>query len=831
MRGQQAGRGSLVRWSDHRVFRSVEEWKSALMTLPSNSFFELLRSIFGNIKTPFSKQRLLDDLFILLSREEIRKTIAVYIDEKDQKIIAAVALLNEPSPGDMESFFAGEFSWTELHAVLVNLEERLILYRYRDEGIMRLALNPVLEQVLAPFIADTTHLFPSFPVSQSFSSGSREASGSGAQQKSSLSLVSIPDGRIMAALFALIFNEEELFKVEGGIRKKILDEGKNIFPNLDLEFSVRVLLALGLFRLEGRGLIPCRERIADFSELSSIERQEYWTAGVYICLNELNQDGNFPGTPGSPETGPDSPAGQSDGAGTSGGNNGNPPGEVPPSGIYSRNRLRGIALFLHRFKSLIDPERKYPEITLRRFGELLEKDDKEQRNSLGFDSKPPLPFDALLAVMERTGLLERTETFWKAGPGQIVPVKSDTDKETKEPVIAMDAAFSIILYPEISFADALMLGTFCSVKEKAGAEPLSRKEAPAVRAAGTAETAIYFELTRQSVMRGFDQGISADAMTKLLERLSLNRIDANLGWTLREWESRYAGVSLHQGVILTLAEDRRYLAEAEPVASLIRRKLAPGVYLLSSEERSEAVRALRRAGVDIVAQPPLVPADKDSFFVPGIEAERFRTIGFSRNSFPRLQQPAGDWAAGLGSDVRQSESPQSPPGSLQESAAIREKFHRILEKMLLTKPEQDELAARIERRLVLSDAQLEKASLRYEKLEARGLDYSGKLAIAKQAAESGSLVEISWPSPGGGTNRTAGIVQSLEKKEGESILILKSFYQEEGKTETSMKDLAGIAADSKDAGLSSGEKNVRVLRIPLAKISLLRRIKQSIFGE
>ena len=65
----------------HTPFRPVDDWKSALMTLPDNSFFELLRSVFGNIKTPFNKQRLMEDLFNLLSRDEIRKTIAAYIDE------------------------------------------------------------------------------------------------------------------------------------------------------------------------------------------------------------------------------------------------------------------------------------------------------------------------------------------------------------------------------------------------------------------------------------------------------------------------------------------------------------------------------------------------------------------------------------------------------------------------------------------------------------------------------------------------------------------------------------------------------------------------------
>ena len=84
------------------AFRSVDEWKAALMTLPDSSFFELLRSVFGNIKTPFNKQRLMEDLFIFLSRSETRKTITAYINGQDHKLIAATALLGEPAPGGLE---------------------------------------------------------------------------------------------------------------------------------------------------------------------------------------------------------------------------------------------------------------------------------------------------------------------------------------------------------------------------------------------------------------------------------------------------------------------------------------------------------------------------------------------------------------------------------------------------------------------------------------------------------------------------------------------------------------------------------------------------------
>jgi hypothetical protein len=726
-------------------FRPVDHWKSAIMSLPESNFFELLRSVFGNIKTPFSKHKLLEDLFAFLSKRENRKTIAAFIGEQDHKVIAATALLNEPETGDLESFFAGEMTVAELHAVIINLEERLILYRFRDEKSQRMALNPVLEEVLSPFIADTRPLFRSYPKGSFFpkeeSAAETEASP---QLNSRPSYVSDP--RIMAALFTFIIEEEELFKAETGtesrgtsfqetllpeLRKKVLDNVKKTFPDLDFELVLKNLIQLGLFRRADRLLISNSEKIAEYSDLSETERQEYWTAGLYICFREAEKKAadNF-------------------------------------SFSFSWNRLRSIASYIHRFRSMLDRGRVYPELTLKRLWELLEERTGEMARQ----------WPSFLAVMEKTGLLEakslpeKEETFW------FIPLEVPKKHSSGEPVIAMDTAFSFVLYPEISFADALALSAFCSIKECTG-------------------TLISFELTSKSAVRGFDQGLEAKDMIELLERLSENRLDSNLGWTLNEWEKRYNGVSLHQGIVLTLAEDNRYLAKAGAVSHLIGKTLAPGVYLLSTEERSVIVRALRKAGIDIVAQPP----EEAGFGMLN------RGVSF-KNSFPQLfSSGAADYGLAYSFPGAGNETPLKGEDASSEGAIIKEKLRGALGKMKITKQERDELLARIERGLVLNEAQLESASLRYEKLEARGLDYTGKTAIAKQAIETGSLLEITWPGRDGEPNRTVGIPQTLEKKEGDNILVLK-------------------------AGGNSGNA-ARVFKIPLGKISLLRRIKQSIFGE
>ena len=715
-------------------FRSPEDWKSALLTLPDSSYFELMRSVFGDIKTPFNKQRLVNDLESFLSKKDIQEIIAAYIDERDARIIAAVAILEEPVPGDLETFFAGEFSFAELHGALLNLEERLILYRFhgRDPDapefrgseaagtpVRRLALNPLLEPVLSPIIGNRNALFPSEPLSASAEHG--------------VAVHGPWDDRILAALFAFVAHEPDFFRAEGGIRKKVLDDGKALFDGLDLEALVGGLLALGLLRQgsEGfpEGLVLDGSKLRRFTALSYSERREYLAAGICVNAN----------TPRSALS------------------------------LYNRSRLLSLAGFISAFMGTLDPNRQYPKLTLIRLMDMLERNGLGRRGEQfgSFALNPRRTrlgdsdfFDSILEALRIAGLL-----CPGSGNAYFPGVPQKQDPAGGAAVIAMDTAFSCILYPEIDFADALSLAFFSLVRETGAA--------------------VRFELTRQSVVRGFDLGMDAKCIIALLDRLSGNQVEQNLSWTIKDWETRYSRVALFQGLALVLAEDRRYLAEAEPVSSLISRTLAPGVYLLSAGERADAIQALRRAGIDIVAQPPqgeAGPGGGPSLYPPLDRASRLL-----RDEF----QPLPDGKTILG---------ESPPDPLR-AGRHKERFKKALEKLSLAKAEREELSARIERRLILSESQLATASVRSEKLEARGLDYVGKTSIAKQAIASKQLIEIVWSGQQGEVNRAIGLPDALQKSGGETLLVLKP--------------------------VPPGDP----IRLPLGKIGLLRRVKQSIFGE
>jgi hypothetical protein len=703
-------------------FRSPEDWKSALMTLPDSSYFDLLRSVFGNIKTPFNKQRLLEDLTAFLSRRDIQTVLGAYIGPEDHRIIAAVAALEEPAPGELESFFSGELTFAEVHSRIINLEERLILYRIKVEGVYRLALNPILAPALAPFAEDLSPLFPSEEAGE-------PPEGPSPQPPAAL------DTPRLAALTAFVLERPDFFKARGGIRKKVLDEGRLLFPGMEPELALGALTAAGLFQYQGEGIFPHEGRFRAFAGLCPGERQEYTAAGLFLYLR----------------------------------------GAEP--GYFHRTRLQSARVFIHRFLAALEPGRLYPGITLKRIGDFSGPGPQDQGKpgdpSWGGAGKAAEPEAAgprsagpwsagsgldlaLQTALEKTGLLERR------GAGRWIRGAARCDEAAGDrPVIAPDTAFSWILYPEIPLADALKLAYFSSVRETG--------------------IAVRFEIQRESAVRGFDRNINADAMIELLERLSGKQADTNLVWQLRDWESRYSGAALYQGVVLTLSEDRRYLAEAQPMASLVTQTLAPGVYLLSAGDPAEAAEALQKAGLDIVARRDRSAADQ------GGAPER------SPYPSPAAAGPPSPAPGPAAAAHACREGPETA------AEAYQERFRGALKKLQISKAARDELAARIERRLILDESQLTGASIRDEKLEARGLDYVGKNTVARQALASKSLVEVLWPGTGETPNRAMGIPQALEKRDGETVLVLKPMPQ--------------------------GEE----FSLPLGRISLLRRIKQSIF--
>ncbi|MDR0706615.1 MAG: helicase-associated domain-containing protein [Treponema sp.] len=734
-------------------FGDIREWETALLTLPEQSFFSLVRSVFGSVKTPFSKQRLVDDLKAFLSNEENRKTLEAYIDEKDALLIASVAVLGNPTEQELADFIGGELDGN-IHAFLINMEERLIVYRFKKGRIAYIALNPLLEGVLGKFARNTRRLFP-------------RVSRVSRVEEEPEAYLSVIDDRFIAASFSFALEKKGGSRNGCGARKNGVGASKTGFPHAAryCTGALRVLDILHADDAKTEEKLEVNVRnVARFGKLSPRERLEYYVTGVYLYQHKtgsLQQRFN-------------------------------------EFNAFHQGQIKTIAAFVHQFLDFFDHGCRdgrcgvtwYPRITLQRIAILL------RRRGLGADQdrSVSLPnLEALLSCLEAMGILIPDESSlrrinpavfresrrgWEKD-GAAAGGASESSSRERQTVLTMDTEFSCILYPGIDFNDALNLAFFSEVCEMGAV--------------------VRFELTRESVVRGFDRGICADAMIRLLNRLSGDQVSHNLRYCLNDWEGRHRSVSLHHGLVLRLDEERRYLADIEPFSRFIAQALAPGVYLLYTTERSEVVRALRHVGIDIVAQNTRRAAGVNGVF-GGYASDDYEM------RFPALA--SSDLSPLLIGETEAQED--ALPLQPEQAARYLERFRRALDNSAVPKSKQEELKVHIENRLILNEEQLSADCVSYKKMEAHLLDQTGKISIIRDAITAKSAVDVRWITMDTNGEKTgpeglerhaerhaAGIPQKLEKSEGKRMLFLET---------------------------QEGE-----MRIPLRKILRIRKVKKSIF--
>jgi hypothetical protein len=735
---------------------TVADWKGALLTLNDGHFFDLMRSYLGDIRTPFNKQRLVDDLEGFLGRRDIQEAVASYLDEVDRRVIAAVGVLGDPAVEELAGFFEGEYSYAELHAILLNLEERLILFRLVEGGVRRLARNPVLAPVLDPIAVDRSRLFPSEPLPSSVDAGSAAPSREAAAL----------DDLFLAAVAAYVRGAPNLFRSDGTYRKKALEDIAAVFTIDRFTAAADALRAMGILEKDEGGLNVDEGRLESFGALPEADRAAYVAAGLIgAALEEVHRT---------------------------------------RSGRAPRDLLAAWARLTRRFVESLDAARRYPETTLFRLLDAAERavtlPRRRRWESRAADPAAELragaergPFRAaVLAAAVGAGLLRpEGDGFYS----RKVPGDPKGARGAASPAVSLDSAFSVIVQPGLAFSDAVRLTTF-----------LEPREAGAV---------VRFELTRDAAVRSFNRGLEPAAMVALLERLTGRPVPQNIRWSAGEWHARYAAAAVYRGVVLALAEDRRFIMQTPAMSALVSRVVAPGVYLLNVASEADAAAALGRAGMDIVAVPTAAASGNaagdasynasgdasgdDPRFAAFPPLEKARQTAAVETSVVGATSAAAA-AQSNGAAIRGATASDAAANAGEAAARLR-RLRSALEAKRLPKDQQDELSARVERRVILTESQLVGAAVRFEKLEAKGLDYVGKVRVAEQALSTGSLIELFWRGPKGEPNRALGAPAALDKAGGEVELVVDP--------------------------VPRGER----VRIAVGKISVIRRIKRSIFGE
>ncbi|MCX7655127.1 MAG: helicase-associated domain-containing protein [Treponemataceae bacterium] len=800
-------------------FPSIEKWKEALLALPDGTFLQLIRAYLGPVKTPYNKSRLIEDLQRFLSQDEVQQAVEIYLDPFDWQCVAAIMFLGEPEWEEVLYFFDPDYALGTLHERLVNLEERLIIFRYSDEEKIRLAINPLFRPVLGKHLSPAL-LFSSFGLEEGvlgdsdsaaqamgFSSStfseeevlagelaggaskeSEEISvpregfsvGNGGSllsaEKAGLPLVggtpeavdpmedAVSSGSLVSAkektcekgpfwvpwtelslgaLVVFLWHGQDLFRKDGSFTKKGLSQLGRLFPERDVAREILPLIgaceALGLFSLE-EGILSWNEPcLEEFACLENTSRISYLIVGLWVRKEE----------------------------------------KLPF--FERRRRFHYLLQVLLLFLKALPAHQRCSSGELRKLLIVAERAvyKAERRWGRSSQSQDLHPFS------------RRSEELWDylvwfgllvpRGPGQWQRVEILPLPQT-ERKIHIESAQSIIVFPGTSFAELLMVGRFC-------------------RLVGIDQT-LHFELNRDDVIKAFDAEWKANDIKEFLQHLSEYPLPENLLYLLDEWERRYYSVMIYQGPVLVLGKDRQYLAETEALKSYIRETLAPGVYLLSVRDPAPVQEALKRAGVDIIAQPPHPETGPAfGFLLSSLKSgslNQGRVSPFSSKGGHFFPLPVTFPEVSLEKVAKKTLVWKNKNN---EALLHRMGLQKKLAELSLSPEQKEELQSRIERRIILSESQLIPQSVRYERLEARGLDYVGKVRLVEQALAHHSLLEVLCRGPHGEPLKYVGEPKALEKRAAELYLVLKNHPEGQEKA------------------------------IPLGKISYIRRIRTSLFEE
>ena len=309
-----------------------------------------------------------------------------------------------------------------------------------------------------------------------------------------------------------------------------------------------------------------------------------------------------------------------------------------------------------------------------------------------------------------------------------VPVKAENVNSVEgspKKVISVDTSLSVTIMPGLSLLELLPFARMMDICHF--------------------DVAAVYEMNRHSMTRYFDSGAKPENIIALFDSYSAFSMPQNLQVIVEEWFASYSSAKLYCGYVLRLSEHNSAIVEKNPaVSSHIVERLAPGVYLLDSCSDEEVQNMMARSGME---------------FTGKIKKVSDRQVPISYLSINAVSS-----AGGLGGrKIRE----QAFDGKKAEETLLL--MEEALSKIEMPKEQREGLAERIERRIIVNPEQLRPNSVRFEKLEALAMDYSGKIHVVENALQTKSLVEIEVDDS---ESAITGLPLELEKTAGQANVTL-----------------------------------------------------------
>lgn len=632
--------------------QKIIDWRESFSILPDDYFFEIVRMYLGEVKTPYNKQKLIEELGAFIRKDENRRNIIALLDSNDIKLLSAVWLLPSCDEKKLESFLEPQFSLAEVYERVANLSERLVLYRVADKksGNVQIKINPLLEDELSSMLGMNALVSSS----ENFTPSDSE----------SFAL----SNEFFAVLVSYLVTNKKLCRSDGALKKHPAEELKNIFGSdrtAVIETLVRSMTNLSLLADSDSGLEIKWNVLSQFAGLSFQNRIAYLCAAVtrfsrrtLIMYVQLLTDA-----------------------------------------LYSvQKKYVSRADFKKIIFVLKEKTGGHELFGAGRVSELLRRAQSLQDDtSLSDSGISDLVIDNAVkfGVLEVAGKNEQGEKLFKVSEQFINPQQSEG--ESVQP-LSVDAAFSVSVMPGASLTQLLELVKFADAVQF--------------------DTVSAFTVSRSSVMRGFGLGMNAEKIISVLQKMSPYPVPQNLCVSVEEWYSSFNSAGLYKGYILRIPpESEKAVLKNPNFAPFVRETIAPGIILLDFDCDETACRIIQKAGLD---------------FVSGIKSE------------PQKQDPADFseiYCGGSYTDIFSAQK-ASQTSSENSAALVIEQLKEVLSSMKMSAEQKECLLERIERRVIVNPVQLRAESVRFEVLEAGGMDYTGKIHVIESAIQGGSLLEI-----------------------------------------------------------------------------------------
>jgi len=311
------------------------------------------------------------------------------------------------------------------------------------------------------------------------------------------------------------------------------------------------------------------------------------------------------------------------------------------------------------------------------------------------------------------------------------------NEQHSEPPLVIQPNFEITVKPFISLTDSLVLANAIEIRQY---DLFSR-----------------YILNRESFLRAFDKGIKSDVLLEKLRELSGKEIPQNVIISLQDWEEDHRKVTLYSGIVLKVSSDKQILIDnTDYLKPYIKEVLAPGVYLLGREQEKQWMEALRELSISPLPAGDLLNQNSTTenvsvnipFFDAELVAKRKNWVEKKDSNEPSIYNHIDCLLKNLNSSGIQGD-------------------------------EKKEITARIKRRLIILESQINRGIIRPEITEAKGMNFQGKVRLIESALLNRSdKLELNYYTPDG---IQSILVQPIEllKEDKERTLIGKILPDEE----------------------------------------------------